>query len=225
MTDKQYEELLTIATGYVAARCPVLAGVLEPGTTRSIERLKILNRVGAEAAVVVPPYYCRAHSEIQLLRHFELLRSATDLDLIFYNIPACTGVKVPVEFICELRRRNFVIACKDSSGDSEYFADLCRKGSECGLMVFQGMQPDFSVIAKLDAAGCVPVPGNVHPELFVKAWNNRFKPEVIFCLQQQCDDIWDELVNGYDFFSRSVALLAKNGIGSGVMPEPFSRFE
>lgn len=222
LTGRQYEQLLAVASEGVGGRCPLITGVLEPSTARSVERLGILRGMAFDAAVTLPPYYCRAHDETQLLRHFELLRNASELDLVFYNIPACTGVTVSVEFICKLRRRGLIAACKDSSGDPAYFAELCRKGRECGLMVFQGMRPNFASLAELEADGCVPVPGNVRPELFSAAWKQRSNPDALRPLQERCDELWRELVVGCDFFSRSVAALAEQGIGGGIMPEPFT---
>lgn len=222
MTEAQYEETIATAIEHTAGRLPVLAGVLESSTARSIERLKKLEHSGVKAAVVVSPYYCRAQNDSQLLRHFGLLREATDLELVVYNLPGCTGTIIPVKLICEMAKRNWIHACKDSSGDSEYFLELCRRGSKHGLQVYQGMRPDFEQLGKLRAAGCVPVPGNVFPELFVNAWNKRLQHETLSAIQQQCDEVWNQLVVGTDFFSRSIKLLAEQGIGSGIMPEPFT---
>ncbi|MFA6103485.1 MAG: dihydrodipicolinate synthase family protein [Victivallaceae bacterium] len=222
LTEKQYCETIEEAVGHVAGRLPVLAGVLEPSTMRGAAYLKFLERSGVSAAVVVAPYYLRAGNETQLRRHFGRLREASDLELAVYNIPMCTGTTIPAGLLAELAGRGWISACKDSSGDPVYFAELCRAGQAHGMRVYQGMRPDFAQLAQLGASGCVPVPGNVSPELFVTAWNQRRNHATLPELQRQCDVIWERLVTAGDFFSRSLKALAEQGIGSGVMPEPFN---
>ncbi|MFA6291234.1 MAG: dihydrodipicolinate synthase family protein [Victivallales bacterium] len=221
ITQRQYEKVIETAVAHVSGRIPILAGVLEPSTMRNVERLKMLEGSGIMAAVVIPPYYCRAANDTQLLRHFEKMRLATSLELILYNIPVCTGTELSVEFICDMKKRGWITACKDSSGNSGFFADLCKKGGSHGLKVYQGMRPDFHRMEELGASGCVPVPANVFPEYFVDAWNKRKNEKELPASQKTCDDAWNELVVGSDFFSNSVKMLCKKGIGTGIMPEPF----
>ena len=221
ITQRQYEKVIETAVKHVSGRIPILAGVLEPSTMRNIERLKILEGSGVTAAVVIPPYYCRAANNSQLLRHFEKMRLATNLELVLYNIPVCTGTELSVQLICDMKKRGWITACKDSSGDKDFFSELCEKGKQHGLKVYQGMRPDFQWMEEIGASGCVPVPANVFPEYFVDAWNKRKNEKELPAAQKICDDAWNELVVGTDFFSNSVKMLCKKGIGTGIMPEPF----
>lgn len=222
MTEKQYRQTIAIAVEHVAGRLPLIAGVLEPSTQRSVEYLKILENSGVSTAVLVTPYYVKAKNDTQLLRHFGILRDSSNLELVVYNIPMCTGTGIPLKVLEEMAGRGWITACKDSSDDPEYFSALCRVGLERGLRIYQGLRPDFAQLTELGASGCIPVPGNVFPELFVAAWNQRHQRQELPLLQKQCDDVWNQLVVGGDFFSRSVKLLAQQGLGSGVMPEPFN---
>ena len=221
ITQKPYERLIETVLSHVCGRTSILAGVLEPSTARSIERLKILEDKGIKTAVVVAPYYLRASNDRQLLRHFEKIRGSTSLELVLYNIPVCTGTSIPVALACDMKRRGWITACKDSSGDGKFFADLCEQGRECGLKVYQGMRPDFAVMERLGASGCVPVPANVFPEMFVDAWNKRKNGKELPAAQKKCDEAWSQLVVGGDFFGNSTKALKHIGIGSGIMPEPF----
>ena len=222
LTDAQHEWTVRLAVRHVAGRLPVLSGVLEPSTARVLERIRRIESSGVLAVVVVAPYYLRAQNERQLLRHFEIIRESTNLEMVLYNLPGCVGTAIPVQVFGDMAKRGWISACKDSSGDSEYFSELCRRGAENGLRVYQGMRPVFATLVELGAAGCVPVPGNVFPELYVQAWNKRTEQAELPGLQERCDQAWKDLVVGTDFFSRSLRRLAEEGLGAGVMPEPFS---
>ena len=221
LTDAQHEQLVRLAVEHVAGRLPVLAGVLEPSTARTVERIRRIEALGPSAVVVVAPYYLRAQSETQLLRHFEVIRNHTAQAIAVYNLPGCVGAEIPIQVLCELAKRGWIGACKDSSGNDAYFTELCRRGAEHGLRVYQGLRPDFAKLAELGAAGCVPVPANLRPEQYAEAWSQRDEPVAQPRLQASCDALWSELVLSTDFFSRTLKRLAEEGLGTGVMPEPF----
>lgn len=221
LTDAQHEQVVRLAVEHVRGRLPILVGVLEPSTVRVVERVRRIECYGVSAVVVVAPYYLRAQNERHLLRHFEVIRDNTALDLVLYNLPGCVGSEIPVSLVCDLAQRGWIRACKDSSGDATYFAELCRRGAEHGLLVYQGMRPDFAKLVELSAAGCVPVPGNLRPELYAEMWRKRADLVTRPVLQARGDQLWNELVVGTDFFSRTLRRLAEEGLGTGVMPEPF----
>lgn len=84
------------------------------------------------------------------------------------------------------------------------------------------MRPDFKWLTEIGASGCVPVPSNAVPELFNSAWNNRTNPEKLATIQPEINRVWEQLVDGWDFTSRSIRILAEKGIGSGTLTLPFS---
>lgn len=222
LTDAAYYRLIELTLEHLGKRLPVLAGVIESSTLRVVERLRFIEHYDVDAVVVVAPYYLKAVNERQLLRHFEVIRNHTSKEMVVYNIPGCVHTDISAPLICDMARRGWITACKDSSGNADAFALLCQLGAEAGLRVYQGMSPVFSDLAKLNAAGCVPVTANIRPEWFVKAWAHRHDPEALTSLQKQCDLIWDELIVGTDFFSRALAGLAEEGIGTGALPDPFN---
>ncbi len=218
---REYERLVTISLDEVGLALPTVFGVLEPSTARAQERLLLLESMGAKAFVAVTPYYCRATSHSDLLRHFGSLRETSMLEMVVYNIPVCTNVSIPVETMIEMTTRGWISACKDSSGDIEYFRNLCSAGGRAGLRVYQGMRPDFAELHALSSAGCVPVPANVFPEQFVNAWNERAERSRRMALQACCDAAWNSLVCPEDFTGRSIEALAKMGIGDATRALPF----
>lgn len=221
LTATEYAKLIAAALDEVPDGYPVLCGVLESSTARALERIRLLEQLGARTFVTVAPFYCRASGQEQLLRHFGDQREATAMEMVVYNIPVCVGVQIPAETIVEMARRGWIRSCKDSSGDNAYFGTLCRKGADVGLRVYQGMHPDFAWLAEIGAVGCVPVPANVCPEVFIRAWEQRRHAETIARLQAECDAVWEALVKGTDFTSQAIAGLAEQEIGSGTLALPF----
>ncbi len=221
LTTDEYVRLVRTTVDHVGGRLPVLAGVLESSTCRVVERLRLIEDLDISSAVLVLPYYLKASTDCQKLRHFEVIRNSTELDLTLYNIPGCVGMNLPIDMVLHMFELDWIGACKDSSGDREYFHELCRRGGKIGLSVYQGLRPEFAELAELGAAGCVPVPANVNPEPYVQAWARRNDSAALTDPQKRCDKAWIELVTGADYFSEGLKRLSKRGIGSGNLPVPF----
>ena len=221
LTAGQYEKVIATAIETVPDGYPLLCGVLESSTIRDIERIKLVERLGIKSFVTVTPYYLRATEREDLLRHFGALRESTDMEMVLYNMPGCTGVVIAPELVFDMAKRGWSTMIKDSSGDNAYLESLCSGGKEFGLRVYQGLMPDFGWLASIGASGCVPVPSNCYPELFNSAWNERHNAARLTELQPQITEVWNRLVQGTDYISRSIRFLAKEGIGSGELMLPF----
>lgn len=220
MTIAQYELAISTVQESVPEGYPLLCGVLESSTVRDLERIQLLEKMGIKSFVTVTPYYLRATEKDALLRHFGTLKESTDMEMVLYNMPGCTGVVIEPELVFEMAEKGWSTVIKDSSGDNEYLEKLCTGGKEYGLRVYQGLAPDFKWLAEIGASGCVPVPSNRYPELFNEAWNERKNSARIAELQPQIDTAWAELVQGTDYISGSIRSLAEEGIGEGHMMLP-----
>ncbi len=221
LTTKDYETVITTALEAVPSGYPILCGVLESSTVRSIERIRLLESLHINTFVTITPYYLRATEDDDLLRHFGTLRESTEMEMVLYNMPGCTGVVIPPELIFEMVKRGWTTIIKDSSGDNEYIEAVCKGGAELGLKVYQGLAPNFGWLNKIGAAGCVPLPANSHPELFLSAWEARDKSDQLKDIQPEIDTVWNSLIVGTDYLRRSLKLLAEQGIGSGTLMLPF----
>lgn len=222
LTEADYALVVETAIETAPEGFPVLCGVLEPSTARALERIKLLKTLNVEFFVTVTPYYVRATEDAALLRHFGLLRDASDMEMVLYNMPGCTGVELSPSLVLEMVERGWTASCKDSSGDKEYFEALCRDKAETGLKMYQGMCPDFAWLHALGANGAVPVPANSHPELFSSGWQQRDDTAAIAALQAKVDSVWQAQVVGTDYTSRTLKVLADEGIGTGEMVWPFT---
>lgn len=221
LTLKDYETVISTTLETVPKDYPLLCGVLESSTVRSLERIKIIENLGINNFVTITPYYMRATKKEDLLRHFGTLFDSTEMEMVVYNMPGLTGVVIEPDVVFEMAKRGWSNTIKDSSGDNDYIEKLCRGGAELGLKVYQGLTPDFGWLSDLGASGCVPVPANCRPELFVSAWKERGNKESLKTVQTDIDKIWGQLVQGTDYISASIKMLKDEGIGNGTMMLPF----
>ncbi len=189
LTDAVYARVLDVAVDAVGSRIPLLAGVMEPSTGRAIARLRLAAAAGIRHAVVSVPYFFAPRSAAEFTTHFEACAAATLMTILPYNLPQYTHATIPTEVILDLWRRGLIGGIKESSGDAQYFADLCGGAATEGLPVFQGNRPEFAPLVVQGAAGAVPVPANAEPRLFARAWQAAAAGEpACVALQAQTDD-------------------------------------
>jgi 4-hydroxy-tetrahydrodipicolinate synthase len=224
LTAAEYEKAIATTLDTVPADYPVLVGVLESSTVRCVERIELLESLGIGCFVTVTPYYLKATLDDELLRHFGTLREKTDMEMVLYNMPGCTGVVLQPDLVFEMVRRGWSSVIKDSSGDNTYFNRLCTEGAEFNLKVYQGLNPDFGWLHEIGCCGCVPLPANSHPELFMAAWEARGDDDKLKTIQPQVDEVWNDLIRGTDYLRRSLLVLAEQGIGGGTLNLPFMQY-
>lgn len=223
LTMADYEKVIVTTLETVPDDYPILCGVLESSTMRSIERIQLLDTLGVKTFVTVTPYYLKATADDDLLRHFGAQRDSTDMEMVLYNMPGCTGVTLEQNLIFNMARKGWSSVVKDSSGDNEYFKKLCVGGVELGMKIYQGLGPNFGELNKLGASGCVPLPANCHPELFVSAWEARANEELLATIQPEVDSVWNDLIRGTDYLRRALKVLEGQGIGTGTLHLPFQQ--
>ena len=97
-------------------RVPIIAGTGSNDTRSTISRTAAAEALGADAALIVTPFYNRPTQE-GLFRHFEAVASQTNIPIILYNVPARTGVDLSVETIARLAALPGIIGIKDATGD------------------------------------------------------------------------------------------------------------
>jgi 4-hydroxy-tetrahydrodipicolinate synthase len=95
-----------------AGEVPVMVGANESGTAMVIELVQHASSVGADAAMILPPYYMTPNLE-SMIRHFEAIAEATDLPIIIYNNPDILGVDVPLKQLARLGEIDHVVGIKE----------------------------------------------------------------------------------------------------------------
>ncbi|WP_158880733.1 dihydrodipicolinate synthase family protein [Amycolatopsis anabasis] len=156
---------LETAVGTVAGAVPVLAGAVETGTLRVIERARQAAALGADGIVVTPPFYVKPNAA-EVVEHYRLVHAAVDRPVIAYDIPSAVGTRLTPDIVVELAESKFAVALKDSSGDLATFREILRRTN--GFPALTGSEVLADTAIGLGAAGLVPGLGNVDPHGYVR---------------------------------------------------------
>jgi len=144
-------------------RVPVLAGIAAASTIEAVESAKYAENAGADAAVILPPYYYRP-SQAMLKEHYETIARATNLPILLYNIPEFAGYSLSVDLVTKLAEAGTIMGIKDSSGDMVKFHELVRTiGNKINLL--QGLESLYISSFVLGIRGAVSGDANLAPRL------------------------------------------------------------
>ncbi len=146
-----------------AGRVPVIAGCGSNDTATAIRHMRHAQAAGADAALIVAPYYNRPTQE-GLLAHFRALADASDLPIVVYNVPGRTVTDIAAETMCQLAEIPSVVAVKDASGDLARVT-VHRAGAGRDFCQLSGNDDLWLPHAVMGGAGCISVSANVAPRL------------------------------------------------------------
>jgi 4-hydroxy-tetrahydrodipicolinate synthase len=161
---EEFDRLLTFAVERVGGRVPVIAGTGEAGTAKTVAATRRARALGADAALVVVPYYVRPTQE-GLYRHYLEVAEHGGLPLLLYNVPTRTGCDLLPSTVARLRDHAGIIGIKEARGDRERISALAEL-----------VRPDFVYLSGDDgsageamlagAAGTISVVANLVPQAF-----------------------------------------------------------
>jgi 4-hydroxy-tetrahydrodipicolinate synthase len=156
------EHVIAVAVRAARGRVPVLAGTGSVNFDETLRLTRAAKTIGADAALVVVPYYTRPGQE-GLYRFFRTIADSVEMPLVLYNIPGRTAVNLEADTTARLARdcRN-IIGIKESNKDLEH---VCRVMHRCGrqFLVYSGIELLCFPILALGGAGHVSATGNVMP--------------------------------------------------------------
>ncbi len=170
LTQKERNNAIRIALDQVKGRIPVMAGIMDSSTRRVIDNLKELEQMGGTCAVITSIFYDRHTSQDQTVRHFEAIAKETDIDLVIYNIPPFTGLKLTAPTVMKIAEFDKVVAYKDSSGAFPEFLQVLERYENTPFSCLQGVTPLALTSLLLGADGFVPALAPLFPELFASAY-------------------------------------------------------
>ncbi len=161
----EHHRVIRICVEQAAGRVPVIAGCGSNDTATALMHMEHAARYGADAALVVAPYYNRP-SQAGLIAHFSHLASNSGLPIVLYNVPGRTVTDIEPETVCDLVNLfpDRIIGIKDASGDLSRVVDH-RMGIGRDFCQLSG-DDELSLPANAaGAAGCISVTANVAPKL------------------------------------------------------------
>jgi 4-hydroxy-tetrahydrodipicolinate synthase len=155
----ELEALVRRAKARVAGRMPVIAGSGTNCTARSIELSRAAEAAGADALLVVTPYYNKP-TQRGLELHFTAIADAVGVPLILYNVPGRTACDMLPETIARLSAHRRIVAVKEATGDlARGEAVLAR--CESGFVLLSGDDPTAAALIRVGAVGVISVTANV----------------------------------------------------------------
>ena len=162
LSDDEHIDAIEFTVKQVAGRVPVIAGTGSNDTAYAIWLTREACRVGADAMLVVTPYYNKASAK-GLIRHFTAIADASDKPVILYNVPSRTGCNITLPVYRELAKHPNIVATKEASGNFSAIAQLI---AECGdqLDVYSGNDDQIVPLLSLGAKGVISVLSNLLPK-------------------------------------------------------------
>lgn len=163
VTHAEHEQTIEIVVKAAAGRVPVIAGAGSNNTTESARYIAFAEKVGADAALVVTPYYNKP-TQAGMIAHFTTLHDNSNLPIIIYNIPGRSVVDMTPETMGELAKLPRIVGVKDATGD---LARVSMQRLTCGKDFIQisGEDPTAHGFNAQGGVGCISVTANVAPAL------------------------------------------------------------
>jgi 4-hydroxy-tetrahydrodipicolinate synthase len=163
LSHEEHEHVVEVVVKTAAGRIPVIAGAGSNNTAESVRLMRFAARVGADAALVVTPYYNKP-SQRGLYEHFRALHDAVDLPIIIYNIPGRSVIDMTPATMGELAKLPRIVGVKDATGDVGRASD---QRIACGSDFLQLSGNDDSALGfnAHGGRGCISVTANIAPRL------------------------------------------------------------
>lgn len=163
MTVEEHKEAIKFAVEQVRGRVPVIAGTGSNETKVAIEFTRYAKQVGADAALVVTPYYNKC-TQNGLIQHYTAIADSADLPLVLYDVPSRTGVGIKPETYASLSKHPRIVAVKEANGD---ISQILRLRAACGddLVLYSGNDDQIVPILSLGGQGVISVMANVAPQV------------------------------------------------------------
>lgn len=160
----EHFEVVRVCIAAAKGRVPVIAGTGSNDTEVAIRNLRKAQELGANAGLMVPPYYNRPNQE-GIFRHFEAVRAACDLPIMLYNVPARTVTDIQPDTVARIvAELPGFVAIKDASGDLTRVSRH-RAALGAGFCQLSGNDDLGLGFMAMGGQGCVSVTANVAPRL------------------------------------------------------------
>ena len=163
LTSDEHRHVVATCVETAKGRVPVIAGCGTYSTEHSIERCRAAADVGADAALVVVPYYNKP-SQAGLAAHFLAIADASPLPIVVYNVPSRTVADISVETLATIAKHPKIVALKDATGN---LGRVSAQRLACGEEFIQLSGNDDMALGfnAMGGVGCMSVSANVAPKL------------------------------------------------------------
>lgn len=162
MTDDEHVEAIRYCVDRVNKRVPVIAGTGSNDTKYAVALSKHAEELGADALLVVTPYYNKT-SQRGLVAHFTAIADSVNIPIILYNVPSRTGTNIALDTYITLSKHKNIVATKEASGNLSTIAQIIEACDD-DLDVYSGNDDQIVPIMALGGKGVISVLSNVLPK-------------------------------------------------------------
>ena len=184
-SDDEHREAIDFAVKYVNKRVPVIAGTGSNDTNYALDLTRCACESGADAVLVVTPYYNKA-TQNGLIKMFTAIADFSTVPVILYDVPSRTGVGIKPETVAVLAEHPNIVALKAASGN---ISEVAKTARLCGdkIDIYSGNDDQTLPIMSLGGMGCISVLSNLLPTETVKMCETFFKGDVAAAAKMQLD--------------------------------------
>jgi 4-hydroxy-tetrahydrodipicolinate synthase len=183
LSHEEHRRAVSICIDEARGRVPVIAGAGSNNTHEAVELARHAEKAGADAVLVVTPYYNKPNQE-GLYRHFKAINDAVGVPIIIYNIPPRSVVDMSVETMKRLYELKNIVGVKDATGN---VARVSLQRQSMGTAFIQLSGEDMTALSCMAAGahGCISVTANVAPALCAELMEATFKGDYQHALRVQ----------------------------------------
>ncbi len=172
MTTKEKEDLVKFCVRFINHKIPVIVGAGSNDTATACKYAKRYETLGADALLVVTPYYNKC-TQAGLIAHYTEIAKNTTLPLILYNVPSRTGVNMLSQTVAELSKVQNIVAIKEASGNVEQVMEIRRLCND-DFDIYSGDDALTLPILSVGGSGVITVAGNIVPNKMHELCNAYF---------------------------------------------------
>ena len=162
LTDEEHREVIKFTVDYVAGRVPVIAGTGSNDTAYANDLSKYACEVGADALLLVTPYYNKA-TQKGMYENFKATADVCDKPIILYNVPSRTGCNLLPETVAKLAEHPRIVAIKEASGNISQIAELAALAGD-KIDIYSGNDDQIVPVLSLGGIGVISVLSNLMPK-------------------------------------------------------------
>ena len=165
LTESERYTLYEFAKIHTGGRVPLIFGTGTNDTKTAIKYTKRARELGADAVLVVTPYYNKGTAD-GIVSHYKSIAESSDLPIILYNVPSRTGVNLSIDAVRELSEHENITALKEASDSTDRLVELSSLTDS--LTLYSGNDTGTHVTLSLGGAGVISVASNVAPKSVLK---------------------------------------------------------
>ena len=163
MSEEEHIDVIAKCVEFVNKRIPVIAGTGSNCTETAIKLSKEAEEVGADALLVVTPYYNKA-TQNGLIKHYTMIAESVNIPIIMYNVPGRTGCNIQPQTAVTLAKNvKNIVAIKEASGNISQVVKLAQLADGC-IDIYSGNDDQVVPLLSLGGKGVISVTANIIPE-------------------------------------------------------------